>query len=130
MGPGGLVFSAQTGTGPQMQTVDYYPPGTATLTVSQPWMSAVQLAALGLLGGGEISVTVNPAGLAAGVYEGSVTIAEQALAPISVPVTLGVWTTSPPLTSTMSSLTFVQQIGEAQPPNQTTEIDSEECRCR
>jgi uncharacterized protein (TIGR03437 family) len=53
-----------------------------------------------------------------------VTIAEQGIAPIAVPVTLGVWSTPPPLTATQSSLTFVQQVGEPGPPYQTTEVDS------
>ena len=123
LGPNGLVFSAQTGTAPQMQVIEFYPPGTATLTVSQPWMNAAVLLETGLANG-EVGVTVNPAGLAPGVYGGSVTIAEQGIAPISVPVTLGVWSTPPPLTSTVSSMTFVQQVGEPPPPNQTTEIDS------
>jgi uncharacterized protein (TIGR03437 family) len=125
LGPNGLVFSAQTGTGPQMQVIEFNPPGTTTLTMSQPWISAVQLAAQGFANG-QVSVTVNPAGLAPGVYAGSVTIAERGIAPISVPVTLGVWSTPPPITSTQSSLTFVEQVGEgaAGLPYQTVEIDS------
>jgi hypothetical protein len=62
--------------------------------------------------------------LAAGVYHGSVTIGEPGLAPIAVPVTLGVWRTAPPLTISTGSFIFVQTVGEPAPAYQTAVVDS------
>jgi uncharacterized protein (TIGR03437 family) len=123
LGPNGLVFSAQAGTGAQTGTIEVSPAGTMTATVNQPWMTAVPVTS-GQLANETVSVTVNPAGLAAGAYTGTVTIGEQGIAPIAVPVSLGVWSTPPQLTMTQGSFTIVQQVGEPPPPNQTTEIDS------
>ncbi len=122
-GPNGLVFSAQTGTGPQTQPINVDPPGKMTATVDQPWIMAVELTS-GDFANGAVSVTVNPAGLAPGVYTGNVTIAEQGLAPFTTPVTLGVWTTAPKLTINKGSFTFLQQAGEPAVPFQYAEIDS------
>ena len=69
-------------------------------------------------------MTVNPAGLAAGVYNGTVTIGEPGLASIAVPVTLGVWSSAPPLTVTPGSFTFVETVGAFAPAYQTAEADS------
>jgi uncharacterized protein (TIGR03437 family) len=123
LGPNGAMFSAQTGSAAQTQKVYVYPLGTMTATADQPWISAVIAMNTGLAEG-EVDVTVDPAGLAPGSYTGSVTIAEAGLTPISVPVTLSVWTTPPKLTITKGSFTFVQTVGEATPPYQSTEIDS------
>ncbi len=122
-GPNGLVFSAETGTGPQTQPINVDPPGTMTATVDQPWIMAVELTS-GDFSNSAVSVTVNPAGLPPGVYTGHVTIAEQGLAPVTTPVTLGVWTTAPKLTITKGSFTFLQQAGEPAVPFQYAEIDS------
>lgn len=122
-GPNGLVFSAQTGTGPQTQPINVDPPGTMTATVDQPWITAVE-ATSGDFANSAVNVTINPAGLAPGVYTGNVTIAEQGLAPFTTPVMLGVWSTAPKLTITQSSFTFLQQAGEPTVPFQYTEIDS------
>ena len=123
LGPNGLVFSAQTGTAAQSQDISVYPLATMTVTTDQPWLSALPIANSGLQEG-KVTATVNPAGLAPGVYKGNVTIMEQGIAPITVPVTLGVWTTPPQLTSTQNSLTFVEAVGEVFPPYQNIEIDS------
>ena len=122
-GPNGLAFSAQTGTGAQTQIIQVDPMGSMTATVDQSWMTAVPVTS-GQGANQNVSVTVNPAGLTPGVYNGSVTIGEAGLAPIAVPVTLGVWSTPPALTITKDSFTFVAQVGEATNPFQTTEIDS------
>jgi uncharacterized protein (TIGR03437 family) len=122
-GPNGLVFSAQSGTGPQTQPIVVDPPGTMTAAVDQPWMTAVEVTS-GQFANRAVNVTINPAGLAPGAYTGNVTIAEQGLAPVTTPVTLGVWTTAPKLTITKSSFTFLQQAGEPAVPFQYAEIDS------
>jgi uncharacterized protein (TIGR03437 family) len=116
-GPNGLVFSAQTGTTVAAQTINVDPPEGITATVDQPWLSAAPAYAT-------VSVTVNPASLAPGVYHGTVTIAEPGLPSIAVPVVLGVWSTAPPLTITAGNFTFVQTVGEPPPPYQTAVVES------
>ncbi len=118
MGPDGLVFSAQTGSSSQTQTINVDPAGTLSTTVNQPWMTATAPTTA------TIVVTANPAGLAPGVYSGAVTIAEPGIASIAVPVVLAVWSTPPPLTISTPNFTFVQTVGEAGPPFQTAEVDS------
>jgi len=71
-----------------------------------------------------VTVTANPAGLAAGNYYGTVTISEPGRPSIAVPVTLAVWSNPPPLTITQGSFTFVQTVGKPVPPYQTAEVDS------
>ena len=122
-GPNGLVFSAQTGTGPQTQIINVDPMGSMTATVDQPWMVAVPVTS-GQGANQNVSVTVNPSGLTPGAYNGTVTIGEPGLAPIAVPVTVGVWSTPPALTITPGSFTFVQQAAENTAPPQSAEIDS------
>jgi uncharacterized protein (TIGR03437 family) len=118
-GPNGLVFSAQTGSPSQAQTLYVVPSGTITATVDQPWMSAAATAS-----GGTVIVSVDPAGLVGGVYHGTVTVGEPGMSPKAVPVTLGVWSSPPSLTITTGSFTFVQTVGEILPANQTAEVDS------
>jgi uncharacterized protein (TIGR03437 family) len=122
-GPNGLVFSAQTGTGPQTQILQADPMGSMTATVDQAWMTAVPVTS-GQGANQNVSVTVDPSGLTPGVYNGSVTIGEAGLVPIAVPVTLGVWSKPPVLTIMPGSFTFVHQAGENTAPLQTAEIDS------
>jgi len=117
-GPNGLVFSAQTGSAPQTQTINVDPAGAITATVDQPWMNAAAPTTA------TVSVTASPAGLAPGVYHGAVTIAEPGIASIAVPVVLGVWSTAPPLTINQGAFTFVQTVGEPAPAYQTAEVDS------
>jgi uncharacterized protein (TIGR03437 family) len=122
-GPNGLVFSAQLGSPSQTQTINVDPAGAISAMADQPWMS-VEAPTTGTSANQTVVVTVNPAGLAAGVYKGTVTIGEAGLASIAVPVTLGVWSSAPPLTITTGSFTFVQTVGEPRPANQTAEVDS------
>ena len=120
-GPNGLIFSAQTGSASPPQWLYVDPPGTITAAADQPWMSATPPP--GSLAS-SVYVTVNPAGLRDGVYKGTVTVGEPGLDPIAVPVTLGVWTTAPPLTITPGSFTFVQTFGQPEPAHQTAMVDS------
>jgi uncharacterized protein (TIGR03437 family) len=116
-GPNGLVFSAQTGSAPQTQTINVDPAGTISPTADQPWMTAVP-------GTGTVAVTVNPAGLADGVYHGTVTVSEADIASKAVPVTLGVWSTAPQLTVSPGSFTFVETVGEPGLAYQNAMVDS------
>jgi len=113
----GLVFSAQTGSGTQSQTINVDPAGTISPTVNQAWMSASPA-------NQAVVVTVNPAGLTAGVYNGTVTIGEPGLASIAVPVTLAVWNTGPPLAATPGSFTLVQTVGEPAAPSPYAQVTS------
>jgi uncharacterized protein (TIGR03437 family) len=113
-----LVFSAQTGTVSQTQTIPFDPPGAVTTSVDAPWLTA----AVSTLP--TITVTANPAGLAPAVYHGTVTITEPGVGSLQVPVTFGVWSTPPPLQVTPSSLTFVQQVGEGIASNQYLNVQS------
>ena len=121
-GPNGLVFSAQTGSPSQTQTINVDPAGTILAAADQPWMRAVPQPGVGA--NQMVDVTVDPAGLGDGVYHGTVTIGEAVLASKAVPVTLGVWSSGPPLTISTGSLTFVQTVGEASPSSQTAMVDS------
>ena len=121
-GPNGLVFSAQTGSPSQTQTINVDPAGTILAAADQPWMRAVPQPGVGA--NQMVDVTVDPAGLGDGVYHGTATIGEAGLASKAVPVTLGVWSTAPPLTITNGSFTFVQTVGGPAPAYQTAEVDS------
>jgi uncharacterized protein (TIGR03437 family) len=116
-GPIGLIFSAQTGTASQTQTLNVDPAGALAAVADQPWISTAAATQT-------VAVTVNPAGLAAGVYHGTVTVGEPGVASKAVPVTLGVWSTPPPLTVAPGSFTFVQTVGESAPAYQYAQVDS------
>ena len=121
-GPNGLVFSAQAGSPSQTQTINVDPAGTILAAADQPWMRAVPQPGVGA--NQMVDVTVDPAGFGDGVYHGTVTIGEAGLASKAVPVTLGVWSSGPPLTISTSSFTFVQTVGGPAPAYQTAEVDS------
>lgn len=118
-GPNGLVFSAQTGSGPQTQTISVLPVATVTATSDQAWLSVApgpQTAT--------VVATVTPAGLAPGVYNGNVTVSQAGLAPATVPVTLGVWSTPPALSITPTSMTFVTTLGSVGVAEQFAQLTS------
>lgn len=117
MGPNGLVYSAQTGSASQTQTINVDPAGAISATADQPWVSVAGASQT-------VSVTVNPAGLAPGVYQATVTVEESGLASIAVPVTLGVWSSAPLLTFTPGIFTFVQTVGEPSPSFQIAQAES------
>jgi uncharacterized protein (TIGR03437 family) len=121
--PSALVFSTPQSSIPQPQTINVGPVGPTTAAVNQPWMTATPVT-LANDPYQEVTVTVNPKGLAAGVYTGAVTIGEAGVTPFAVPVTLAVYTTPPPVTITTSSFTFVEAAGEPAPPYQTAEVNS------
>ncbi len=67
-------------------------------------------------------ISVNPAGLAAGLYQGQVTFtASGAASPLSVPVTLTV-SAAPTLNLSFNNLSYAYQLGGSTPPNQQITI--------
>jgi uncharacterized protein (TIGR03437 family) len=124
VGPGALIFSAQTGTAAQTQligvdTAEVQDMRHVTASVDQPWMTATAAVDDYI-----VQVTANPVGLAPGVYKGNVTVSQPGLNSIAVPVTFSVWSMPPKLTITQGSFTIVQQQGGPMPPLQPAEIDS------
>src|SRR6185369_10697021 len=91
------------------------------ITGGQAWLSVAP-------GGGttnttSVSVTVNPAGLNAGTYNGSVkiTAAGTSNSPLTIPVTLTI-TAAPALSVAPSLVQFVYQIGGAVPAAQSLSV--------
>src|SRR5579859_2996578 len=128
--PGTLTFNYQLGGAtPPAQNVSVGSTGSAlsyTATSSTnsggSWLSATP--AISTTPGSE-SVSVNPTGLTAGTYTGSVSIASGGAlnTPQAVAVTLNV-TPKPNLTVTPSTLTFNYQIGGATPAAQSVSVGS------
>jgi uncharacterized protein (TIGR03437 family) len=128
--PSSLTFNAVSGqSNPAAQTVAVSSTGASTAitytvavsTVSGgSWLSAT--ASNGTTPG-NISVTTNISGLAAGSYSGSVTITGSGASnsPLTVPVQLVV-TSAASLTSSPQSLTFNYQIGNGGPASQSLNI--------
>ncbi|PYY19302.1 MAG: hypothetical protein DMG60_04840 [Acidobacteria bacterium] len=124
--PTSLAFSSITGGAtPAAQTFAVSSSGAAlTYTVATSggtWLSAT--------GGGttpsNVSVSVNPAGLAAGTYTGTVSVTSSGASnsPRSVGVTLTV-TSAPNLTVSPASLTFAYTTGGSAPASQTVAVGS------
>ena len=122
-GPNGLIFSAQTGSARQSQTINVNPAGTISAAADQPWMS-VTTPTTGVGANQTVQVTADPAGLAGGVYSGTVTVSEPGIASKAVPVTFGVWSDAPPLTISKNSFTFIQTAGGQESAYQTAHVDS------
>jgi uncharacterized protein (TIGR03437 family) len=122
-GPNGLIFSAQTGSVPQTQTINVVPVGTISALGDQHWLSTITPTS-GVGANQSVQVTADPAGLANGTYQGSVTISEPGIASQTVPVTLSVWSTALAPTISQNSFTFVEQVGGSGPPSQKARVDS------
>ncbi len=125
--PATLTFKYQIGTAlPASQTLQVKSTGnplTYTLATTGPAPYLGKWLNLSLNGGttpGSIKVYVNPTGLAAGIYTGSVVItsAGAATSPQSVPVTLEVGDAAPTLTTNTTALTFSWVSGAALPASQ------------
>ena len=118
--PSSLVFSAG-GAAPNSRFVNVDAsflnvPFTATATTSSggSWLSAKAFT-LGLPLG--FLASVNTAGLAAGTYNGTVTVSsDAAAAPAQVPVTLYVGSTLPSLSLTAASVTITTDAGSTSAP--------------
>jgi hypothetical protein len=124
--PATLTFNYAGGAAPAAQPVHTSSSGssiafiTAVSTTSGgSWLSATPSGGSTPL---DVSVSVNPAGLAAGAYSGMVTITSSSASnsPQTVNVTLNVTTTAPPATPTLSlnpaSLTFTSTGGASVTP--------------
>jgi len=126
--PASLSFTYQTGgTTPAAQAVAVTSSGNAvsyTTATSATWLSATPASGSTP---GSVSVSVNPTGLAAGSYSGSVTITSSGASnsPKMVPVTLTVTSTSlPTLTASPASLSFTYQSGGATPAAKIANLSS------
>ncbi len=126
--PASLSFTYQTGgTTPAAQAVAVTSSGNAvsyTTATSATWLSATPASGSTP---GSVSVSVNPTGLAAGSYSGSVTLTSSGASnsPKMVPVTLTVTSTSlPTLTASPASLSFTYQSGGATPAAKIANLSS------
>ena len=124
--PNALVFNATVGgaaPAPQVITITSTA-GALSFTITPsgdaPWIKPN--VATGQTPG-PVSIAVDPSGLAAGIYNGTVRVgsAVAAFQSVVVPVTLNI---SPGLTASSSSLTFNYQIGGAAVPAQAVTIGS------
>lgn len=122
--PSALTFDAQPGgSAPANQTVSVssVPPGTnfsVTTSASARWLSA---SASSGRTPATVTVSVDPAGLDAGTYTGSITVTAQGQTQ-SVAVTLNV--ARPTLTVNPTSLTFNQILLQDPPSAQTVSVSS------
>ncbi len=90
---------------------------TTSTGAASAWLSATPSGTVP----SSISVSINPAGLAAGPYSGTVTISSPGATPATIPVTLTVL--APTLTASPSVLSFNYQIGSStQPAAQTISV--------
>jgi hypothetical protein len=128
--PTTLSFSVQSGgAAPPAQSISVGSSGSAlnyTAAASGgTWLSATPASGTTP---GSVSVSVNPAGLAAGTFNGSVTITSAGAgnSPRTVSVTLNVTTPTPPgsITASASSLTFNATVNGPAPPSQTLTVSA------
>jgi uncharacterized protein (TIGR03437 family) len=127
--PATLTFTYQTGTGiPPAQNIALATTGAdvsytaaASTTIGGSWLTATG----GASTPNPVSVSINPAGLLAGVYSGTVTITAPAAgnSPQQVGVTLTV-TNNPFGEATPSALSFAYQIGRSVPAGQAVTVTS------
>jgi sugar lactone lactonase YvrE len=120
---GSLSFAAQIGgSAPAAQTVNVGSSGAAvsfTATPSAGWISATPATAQS---GNAVSIAVNPAGLAAGAYTGTVTIASAgAFNGVAIAITLNL-TAANALTLNPPSLAFTYNLGDDPPMPQTLAV--------
>ena len=128
--PNSLNFAYQVGGAtPAAQSVAVASGGAAlsyAVTSSATWLSATPASGSTP---GSLSVSVNPSGLAAGTYNGTISVAATGAgnSPRTVAVALTVTAAPPPspnLSTTPSSLNFAFQIGSANPAAQNVSVSS------
>jgi hypothetical protein len=126
--PASLTYTYQIGgSTPAVQAVALTSTGGAvsyTTATSATWLSVTPASGTTP---GNLSVSVNPSGLAAGTYTGNVTItsAGASNSPKTVPVTLTVTAASAPtLSAAPLNLSFRYQSGGATPAPQTVNLSS------
>lgn len=122
--PVSLAFSYQTGEStPPSQTVHISASGSAAVSIQAAasggqWLSVAPAAATTP---SDLAISVSPAGLAAGTYNGAITVTSALANTVSIPVALTV-ATKPLLSVTPTTLTFGYEVGGAVPPGQTLSI--------
>src|SRR5215831_8226824 len=128
--PTTLSFQAvQGGASPTSQIVNVSKSNNHTVswsgTDNAAWLS-ISPTSGSITNSAQISVSVNPAGLAAGTYTATVTITAAHGGSISVPVTLTVTAASvpPAIAATPTSLSFSAQQGGGNPAAQTVSISN------
>ena len=128
--PSSLNFAYQVGGAtPAGQSVAVASSGAAlsyAVTSSATWLAATPASGSTP---GSLSVSVNPSGLAAGTYNGTISVAATGAgnSPRTVAVALTVTAAPPPspnLSTTPSSLNFAFQIGSANPAAQNVSVSS------
>jgi len=126
LSPGAFTFSYTAGgTLPEAQNLSITSGGVAlgfTVSASPSWLSATPTSGTT---GGSVSLSVNPSGLAARTYSGSVTVTVPGASnsPQTVGVTLNV-AAQPNLTLSPGSLTFDYHTGGGAPPTQSVSVNS------
>jgi hypothetical protein len=127
LSPSTLNFSYQVGgTTPASQTVSVGSTGTAlsyTVGTSASWLTATPTSGTTP---GSVTVGINTSGLAAGTYNGTVTVTATGASnsPQTTAVTLTVTSSTPSLTLSPTSLTYSYQIGGPTPAAQSVNVTS------
>ncbi|MCS7024710.1 MAG: hypothetical protein NZV14_07900 [Bryobacteraceae bacterium] len=123
--PGALEFRHTLGAAnPQAQGINVTSSSPLNFTVSsnQPWLTVTPTSGVTP---SFLSVAINPAGLAVGVYTTSLVITSQGTAPVVVPVTLHVLSPAPSLSATPNPLAFFHVFGSSNlPPPQILTVTS------
>src|SRR5215470_7060434 len=124
--PASLTFNYQNGgTMPAAQALAVSSSGTAfnyTISTSAAWLSATPASGTTP---GNLSVSVNPSGLASGTYTGNVTVTDAGASnsPKTVGVTLNVTAAQlPTIGVNPASLTFAYQVGGSTPGGQMVAV--------
>jgi adhesin/invasin len=114
--PSTLVFRSEINqSAPPGQTVQISATGSWTLSSSAPWLSALPASGTG---SGQITVSVNPAGLGVGTYTGSIAVMDSTGGVALVFVTYTV-TSKPALVTTPPTLVFTASTNTVTPGAQT-----------
>jgi uncharacterized protein (TIGR03437 family) len=125
LSPSSLSFAYQTGgSAPAAQSVSIAGSSGLAFTATASggsWLS-VNPRSGATSSSSSVTVSVDPSNLAAGTYNGTVTIAAAGAASEAVNVTLVVSTSSQTITVTPSSLNFTAAVGAAAPPSQTVNV--------
>jgi uncharacterized protein (TIGR03437 family) len=113
------------GTVPPAQTISVTNSGSGSLlwtaTSSAPWLTVTPTSDAAP---SSISVSVSPAGMSPGSYQGTVQITSSGVSnsPVSIAITLTVASAGPTLAVAPQTLSFQYAIGAAAPPAQTVSI--------
>jgi trimeric autotransporter adhesin len=125
--PTSLTFTAQQGgSAPPTQTINvsiggiYSVPFTASASSASNWLSVMPASGTTP---GALTVTVNPTGLQAATYTGSIAVSSSAASTVTIGVTLNI-TAAPVLTFAPATLSFQSTSAVPQPPSQTVSVFS------